>query len=61
MEQKNGPFQIYYEDGNIYVEKNYVEGELNGEEKRFYSNGQLNYKTNYNKGRRVGEFFCLRS
>ena len=43
----NGPYETYYENGQLNEKLTFKEGVLNGPYESYYENGQLNEKTNY--------------
>ncbi len=50
----NGKFQLPYSNGNIVHELNYVNGELDGTEKKYYYNGKLSKEGEYLLDQRQG-------
>ena len=50
--------EIYYESGKIQKEKNYIDGELDGYEKKYYyyENGQIYSVENYKDGKLDGKW-----
>lgn len=56
--KKHGLYLEYfeYEDGQLCLICNYVDGELHGKHKTYYANAQLKSIGNYVKGERHGEY-----
>ncbi len=50
----NGLYQKKDEDGQVIMEGNYMDGEMNGDWKTYFSNGILESKGNYIKGIKEG-------
>jgi hypothetical protein len=49
-----GPYQKKYEDGQIAIEGNYIDGKQDGIWEEYYENGQLKRKINYKNGVKDG-------
>ena len=47
---KNGLVKEYYDNGQLWFERNYVNGELNDLCRGWHDNGQLRYEWNYVNG-----------
>lgn len=43
----DGPFKVYFENGNIKTENNFIKGQLDGESKTFYPSGKFYYSEQY--------------
>jgi len=56
MNNMNGKYLSWYDDGQIKIKCNYVDGKLNGEHLRWYENGQMYEKCNYINGKIHGEY-----
>jgi antitoxin component YwqK of YwqJK toxin-antitoxin module len=52
--RSDGVYQKRYEAGQLAIEGNYIDGEMNGDWKTYYSNGILESKGNYIKGIKEG-------
>jgi antitoxin component YwqK of YwqJK toxin-antitoxin module len=52
----DGPFETYYENGQIQWNVSYFNGELNGPFESYYENGQLQEKGSYRDGEYDGPF-----
>ncbi len=48
--EKHGPWEVYWNDGNIMYKENYINGKEHGLNERYYSNGKLGYIVNYVNG-----------
>ena len=46
----NGPYNEYFENGNLSVKSNYSNGKLNGLSIKFFENGKMESKTQYVNG-----------
>jgi len=51
-----GPYQEWYDNGQMYIKCNNVNGYPEGEYLLWHENGQLKLKSNYVKGKREGEY-----
>jgi antitoxin component YwqK of YwqJK toxin-antitoxin module len=45
----------YYENGQLYLDRTYKDGKLEGIWKSYYENGQLNYERNYKEGELISQ------
>ncbi len=54
---KHGYCQIYYENGNLKDELNYLYGKENGVRKAYFENGKLKYVYNYVNGLKDGKSY----
>ena len=52
----DGPFEEYYENGQLWVKGTLAAGELDGPFERYGSYGQLMRKGTYNMGEMCGEW-----
>ncbi len=52
---REGLWQHWYENGNLWSECEYLKGEKNGRNTLFYSNGKKKIETYYEHGKLVGE------
>ncbi len=50
----NGPYEIYYENGNRNQISEMLDGKLHGESTTYYKNGQILEKINYKNGLKEG-------
>ena len=55
-DKKNGKWKLYYENGQIKAEENYIKGVQEGRYRIWYENGQLESEGNYIKNYLEGEF-----
>ena len=53
---QDGPFKIYYENGQVQAEANYKNGLLHGPSKKYYKNGQLEGEGAYKNGELDGPY-----
>ena len=53
---RDGPFETYYEGGQLVVRGTYKDGELDGPGEVYYDNGQLMMKGTFKDGGRCGEW-----
>jgi len=53
---RNGPYETYYQNGQIEVQTNYLNGELHGLYEKYFSNGQIEIQTNYQNGKYQGSY-----
>jgi len=51
----HGKFVMWYENGEKYIEENYVEGNLHGEALRWYENGNKLREAEFKNGKLVSE------
>jgi antitoxin component YwqK of YwqJK toxin-antitoxin module len=54
LNEENGPYQSFYENGEIESEGNYQDAFENGEWKYYWANKQLQEKSTFNAGRYEG-------
>jgi antitoxin component YwqK of YwqJK toxin-antitoxin module len=52
---KDGTHKDWHENGQLWVEENYIDGERDGLYRRWYENGQLGSEQNYKDGEQVSE------
>mgnify|MGYP006188358569 FL=1 len=45
----------YYDNGQLYLDRIYKDGKLEGIWKSYYENGQLNYEWNYKEGKLISQ------
>lgn len=55
-DKKNSKWKLYYENGQIKAEENYIKGVQEGRYRIWYENGQLESEGNYIKNYLEGEF-----
>ena len=53
----HGLEELYYENGQIFTEREYRYGNLNGVEKQYYEDGKLKSETVYNGGEQISTKF----
>jgi hypothetical protein len=53
---RDGPYKVYYENGQLSQKLTYVAGELYGPDDRYHENGQLEGKGTYVAGKLDGAF-----
>jgi antitoxin component YwqK of YwqJK toxin-antitoxin module len=53
----DGPYELYYDNGQLREKGTYVAGELDGPYEDYYENGQLGMRGTYNMGEACGEWF----
>ena len=53
---RDGPYELYQENGQLWVKMTYKDGELDGPIEYYYENGQLLEKMTYKDGERDGPF-----
>ena len=58
-EEQNGPYERYFENGQLYEKGSYSNGEQDGPWENYYENGQLWLKGSYSNGERCGEWIML--
>lgn len=56
-EVKHGFYKLYHSNGRVAIDRAYLKGKVNGEEKTFYDNGQLESVAIVKKGTYNGPFF----
>lgn len=56
-DKRQGTWVSYYENGSIWSETNYQDGEKNGETKSFYPNGNLRYLGYYESDKQAHQWF----
>jgi len=56
---KQGPFKIYYANGQPSQIGSWKDGQLDGESRSFYENGQLWVICNYKLGQKIGKWIEL--
>lgn len=56
-EKFHGLIKYYFEDGVLYQEVNYKDGEIKGARNIYYESGKLKNKRSYAKGKTEGAFF----
>jgi antitoxin component YwqK of YwqJK toxin-antitoxin module len=49
----NGIYKLYYPDGKLWYEVNYIDDKFNGIYKSYNYNGQLKEEVNYIDGKKV--------
>ena len=54
--EKNGPYKLYYEDGQLLEISNCFNNKVNGEFKKYHKNGKLWIDTQYIDDKRYGEY-----
>ena len=47
---REGPWEEYYSNGNLWYKENYVNGKANGLFERYFSNLNVCYKINFVNG-----------
>ena len=52
--QKHGTYQLWYDNGQLMIRKEYVNGDLNGTYQSWYNNGQLCERSEWVNGKRHG-------
>lgn len=52
---KEGPFKAFLEDGTLYMEGSYSDGELNREVLIYYTTGDIKMKIHYSDGKKNGK------
>lgn len=55
--KRHGKFISWHENGNIAIEKNYIEGDLHGRYMRWYENGRKWVECYYQDGKQYGKEF----
>ena len=57
-DKKIGPFEHYYESGQLKVKTNYNKkgNEEHGLYIKYHENGEIDYKGNYENGKQIGEW-----
>ena len=53
---KQGPFELYYKSGQLWVKCTYKDGKEDGPYERYYTNGRLNLKCTYKDGKLDGPY-----
>ena len=53
--QHDGPWEYYYEDGQLASKENYKNGKMDGLREYYYEDGQLKAKANYKDGKLINE------
>ncbi len=53
---REGLWQAWYENGNLWSEAEYTHGLNNGKSATYFENGKVRYKGNYEKGKKVGKW-----
>lgn len=53
-DKRVGPYESYYENGQLAVQTNYKKNKLDGSYKSYYENGQLMYEVEYKNGKSIG-------
>ena len=53
----DGPFETYYEGGQLVIRGTYKDGEIDGPVEIYLDNGRLWEKTTYKDGEPCGEWF----
>ncbi len=53
----DGPFESYYENGQLKAKSTYMAGELGGPYELYHENGQLRLMGTYDMGVQCGEWF----
>jgi antitoxin component YwqK of YwqJK toxin-antitoxin module len=54
--EKDGEYKGYYKDGNIFIQKSFINGILNGECIKYYPNGKIFIQKSYINGNLNGEY-----
>ena len=52
----DGPYESYYDNGQLETKGTYKDGELDGPYEEYYDDGQLRFKGTYKDGERCGEW-----
>ena len=52
----DGPFESYYENGQLKAKSTYMAGELGGPYELYHENGQLRLRGTYDMGVKCGEW-----
>ena len=55
-DERDGPYESYHENGQLWVKGTYNMGEYHGPYERYHENGQLAGKTTWNMGEACGEW-----
>ena len=53
---EDGPFESYYENGQLKAKSTYMAGELGGPYELYHENGQLRLRGTYDMGVKCGEW-----
>ena len=56
LSQRDGPYELYYNDGQLEEKGTYKGGERDGAYESYHQNGQLRIKTAYKGGERDGQY-----
>ena len=54
---REGPYEIYYDSGQLLIEVTYEDGLLEGKWTHYYPDGNIHHHGTFVKGERHGEFF----
>ena len=54
--KEHGTFKIYYENGQLKEESNWINGELNGSSRSYFEDGSLEEEGNYINDKKEGEW-----
>jgi len=52
--EKHGPWEVYWDNGNLDYKGNYINGKKHGLFEDYWYDGILMYKTNYINGKKHG-------
>ena len=52
----DGPYETYYENGQLQAKSSYSNGVLDGPQESYYENGELRVKGHYDMGEKCGEW-----
>jgi antitoxin component YwqK of YwqJK toxin-antitoxin module len=58
---KEGPWEEYHDNGNLWYKENYVNGERHGLCECYHSNGNISWRVNYVHGDATGVYQCYDS
>lgn len=54
--QREGLWQAWYENGNLWSEAEYKKGINNGKSVTYFENGKVRYEGKFNNGKKIGEW-----
>ena len=54
--QRTGLWKVYFEDGTLWSEGEYVDGKRNGTAKNYYPNGKLRYEGMFKQDQKIGRW-----
>ena len=57
LKKYTGPYKTWYDNGQMYIKCNNVNGYPEGEYQRWHRNGQMHIKSQYVNGQKEGEYF----